>query len=483
MEQNLTKSQNLTVTETRRSRIVVPTESPNDPNYIVQPGTGFDGVVGLGQNGLIDCTGALLYTGRHILTAAHCFDQSDIPNLNPNPNDYTIVFNLPNGRFTVAANQIFVHPEWTSDFDNNHDIAMIELTQTAPETADRYDIYTESNEVSQVFIKVGYGLEGTGQTGENFDGSTSVKRIGKNRYDAFSEIFNTDPNSNILPNTQLAYDFDNGLPQNDAFGIEYGRVDLGLGTQEIGISAGDSGAPAFIGGKIAGLSSFGQNPSQSGISVTENNDTSFGEFFSDTRVSIYADWIEQTIAISNQGNNLILGTNARNDFLNGNQGNDTLKGLAQNDSLFGGQGNDELYGNEGQDSLNGNQGDDWIEGGLDNDQLFGGRDQDTLVGSEGEDTLSGNLGQDFLSGGLGSDVFILNRDSTSIDPNQADQITDFTPTDFLGLTEDLTLERLSFEFLILGQTPGVLIRETESNTILGFVQNSSIDQVQHQIYI
>ncbi|NJO45601.1 MAG: trypsin-like serine protease [Oscillatoriales cyanobacterium RM2_1_1] len=236
--------------ETRRSRIIVPTENPNDPRYIVQPGMGLDGVVGLGQGGLIDCTGTLLYTGRHILTAAHCFNHSDgTANLAPDPANYRVIFNLPSGRLEAGVKQVFIHPEWTADFDNNNDIAIIELSQTVPETVDRYKLYSDFDEVGQVFTKVGYGVEGTGQTGENFTGLTSVKRMGQNRYDASSEIFNNIPGSDIIPNTQLAYDFDNGLPQNDAFGREYGIFDLGLGVEEIGISGGDSGAPAFIQGK------------------------------------------------------------------------------------------------------------------------------------------------------------------------------------------------------------------------------------------
>src|SRR5262245_6502772 len=39
----------------------------------VQPGTGFDGVVQL-FDPTGSCTGSLLFTGRHILTAAHCVD-------------------------------------------------------------------------------------------------------------------------------------------------------------------------------------------------------------------------------------------------------------------------------------------------------------------------------------------------------------------------------------------------------------------------
>lgn len=456
----------------RRSRIVVSTENPNEPRSLIQPGTGFDGVVGLGMNGEIDCTGSLLHTGRHILTVAHCFNNiDDTPNLNPNPGDYTVFFDLPTGRVSIPAKEIFVHPNWRSDYDNNSDIAIIELSQPAPVEADRYQIYTRFNEVGQVFEKVGYGVSGTGWTGENFDEVNLMKRRGKNRYDAFSEIFNDDPQSNILPGTQLAYDFDNGSFLNDAFGVEYGIVDLGLGFEEIGISSGDSGAPAFIEGKIAGLSSFGQSPFNSTIDVTAQNDTSFGEFFSDTRVSTYAAWIEETIALSNGGDDLIWGGNT-GDLLNGNRGNDNLDGFGGEDTLFGGRENDRINGGDGDDLIYGNRGSDTLEGGSGNDNLFGGQEDDILGGGEGQDTLSGDRGRDILTGGNGEDLFILSTQTAVNDPVQADIIADFSSGDRIALTDGLTAESLNLEAFELGGNSGILIRNTLENTVLGFVQNT-----------
>ncbi len=461
----------------RRSRIVVSSNDPNDPRFLVQPGTGFDGVVAWGKNGGIDCTGSLLYTGRHILTVAHCFDDfSRAPNLNPNPDNYTIYFDLPSGRIAIPAKQVFIHQNWESDYDNNFDIALIELDQTAPIEADRYHLYTQFDEVGQVFQKVGYGAGGTGWTGENFDDNTSIKRKGKNRYDAFSDIFNDDPQSNILPGTQLAYDFDNGLWMNDAFGVEYGIIDLGLGIEEIGISAGDSGSPAFIDGKIAGISSFGQTPLNPTVNVTGFNDTSFGEYFSDTRVSVYQTWIEETIALSNSGDDLMIGSQ-HDDLLNGNQGNDTLEGLGGNDTLFGGQGDDILRGGEGDDILYGNLGNDLLEGGPGNDLLFGGQGDDTLYGGEGDDTLSGDRGRDILIGGKGNNVFILSTVAATDDPLQADVIMDFSLGDRIALTEGLTAENLTLEPFNFDGMSGILIRNTLANTVLGFVQNTTADQL------
>jgi Ca2+-binding RTX toxin-like protein len=465
----------------RRSRLSVATNNPNQTQFLIQPNTGFDGIVGIGKAESINCTGSLLYTGRHILTVAHCFNQADgTANLNPNPDDYKVFFDLVSGRVAVPVKQVFIHPNWTADFDNNYDIAILELAENAPAEANRYPIYTDSDEIGQVFVKVGYGVGGTGLTGENNNDSSSIKRQGKNRYDSFSQVFNENPESNIIPYTQLAYDFDSGLPENDAFGIEYNISDLGLGIEEVGISSGDSGSPGFIQGKIAGLSSFGQSPSTSGIDVTDSNDTSFGEYFSDTRVSIYAEWIEATIAFSNQGNDQIEGTSLA-DQLNGNQGNDQIEGLAGNDTLFGGKNDDSIEGGEGDDLLLGNLGNDFLNGDNGNDQLYGGQGNDQLIGGMGNDTLSGDYGQDNLIGNEGSDLFILSNTSAVSDINLADKILDFTPTDLIGITPELALDSMGLELGNLEGETGVIVRNNLSNQILGFVSQVSVEQVQSNL--
>ena len=465
----------------RRSRITVPTNNPNDPQFMVDNTSAFNGVVALAKGESIHCTGSLLYTGRHILSVAHCFNQEDgTANLMPNPDDYTVFFDLSAGRLSISIKNIFIHPNWEADFDNNYDIAILELTENAPAEANRYQLYTEFDEVGQVFEKVGYGLSGTGLTGENTEESFSIKRKGKNQYDALSEIFNHNPESNVVLNSQLAFDFDNGLPENDAFGIEYNLPNLGLGLEEIGISSGDSGSPAFIQGKIAGLSSFGQSPSRPGIDITPENDTSFGEFFSDTRVSIYIPWIESTIALSNQGDDAIEGTDLP-DKLNGNQGHDQLQGFDENDTLFGGQGDDTIWGNQGNDVLFGNRFNDVIYGGNGNDKIYGGQEDDQILGGLGNDTLSGDSGQDFLTGNEGSDLFILSTDSAVAKINQADIILDFTESDFIGLTGGLTIETIRLEVSDFANMTRVSVINNLSEEILGIVHQTTPEVVESQL--
>ncbi|NET35623.1 MAG: trypsin-like serine protease [Cyanothece sp. SIO1E1] len=291
--------------------VAIPVDDPDDPNYIANLGQGYDGVVLIKLSDGCSCTGTLLTTGRHILTAAHCFETQEEdgkPTLYPQAEGVKVIFDLSEDTLSVDAKTISVHPEWSDTYAALNDIAILELAEPAPAIADRYEIYRKTDEVGQVFVRVGFGNKGTGWLGEVAD-KTSVKRMGSNRYDAPGEALNPilpaiaqreqgDPANYIIsPGTQLASDFDNGQEEHDAFGIEFGIRDLGLGDQEVGSSTGDSGGPTFIDGKIAGITSYGFSPLNAEIDVNhEVGDASFGEYAVDTRVSAYAEYIDQVLA-------------------------------------------------------------------------------------------------------------------------------------------------------------------------------------------
>ena len=273
-------------------RYVTP-EDPDSDRYLVEPGDkvrgiGLDGVVRI-ENSLSEelfCTGALLDTGKHILTAGHCIFPHQAE-------DLEVIFELPDGEVTRGVSNIFMPDELTSFFSFS-DIAIVELKSKAPPEADRYEIYRDEDEIGKVHLKVGYGM--TGQGKRDIDLGVKTKRIGFNVYDDVANeldenFFGVD---GLIPDDKmLAYDFDNGKKKNDAFGRLFGKPDTGLGKNEVASSLGDSGGPTFIDGAIAGITSVGI-AKDNGVTtdVDEENNSSFGEISGDTRVSAYADWID-----------------------------------------------------------------------------------------------------------------------------------------------------------------------------------------------
>lgn len=97
----------------------------NPANHIVAAGTGLDGVVELIVDGQNLCTGTLLPTRRHILTAAHCIDGATSVDVN---------FDLAGGlqTFTVMAENLFVSPAFNGLPEFGSDIGIIELDVEAP---------------------------------------------------------------------------------------------------------------------------------------------------------------------------------------------------------------------------------------------------------------------------------------------------------------------------------------------------------------
>src|SRR5262245_8080503 len=144
----------------------------------VAPGTGFDGVIQiLTPNAW--CSGSLLYTGRDVLTAAHCVDDNKDGVVDAGA--VSVQFDLPGGPITIRdipATNITLHPAWDGD---EPDMAVIHLPVVAPAGAERYDIYRGHDEGGKVMTVAGYGATGTGTTGE--DGTFGKKRCGLNRYD------------------------------------------------------------------------------------------------------------------------------------------------------------------------------------------------------------------------------------------------------------------------------------------------------------
>ena len=142
------------------SRIIVGDEIQN---HLSPSGDGFDGVVRLGafpfQSSLsgIGCSGSLLESGKHILTAAHCVtDELGRFRFAKTKVD----FDLDSGQESFVADAYYIHPDWNgeNELGQGNDLAIIQLKQDAPSSADRYPIMRENgNDVMKEFVKVGYG--------------------------------------------------------------------------------------------------------------------------------------------------------------------------------------------------------------------------------------------------------------------------------------------------------------------------------------
>ena len=89
----------------------------------------------------------------------------------------------------------------------------------------------------------------------------------------------------------------NGNATNDALGQLNSQSDLGTGLNEGLIAKGDSGGPAFIQNKIAGIASYTSSLSRGDIhpDVDTIVNSSFGEIAAWQRVSAYQQWIDQSL--------------------------------------------------------------------------------------------------------------------------------------------------------------------------------------------
>jgi len=269
--------------------------------YQAMPGYGFDGVV-MVRAGNFQGTGVLLYDGRAILTAAHVL--YDPLTGVVSPEKVTVRFQTKEGTFEIKAKEIKIHENYDplNDNNDNNDLALIWLSSSPPVSVERYELYRSQDELGKIATLVGYGLPGTGFLGanENYRGEPLRLKV-KNRFE--TEAYTLKQSLGYIlawnpqKDTQLVADFDDGSYLHDALGRLLGIYDTGLGPEEGFIAPGDSGSPAFIDGKVAGIASYVASLLKGFINpdVDSITDSSFGELAFFQRVSHYQEWIDKNL--------------------------------------------------------------------------------------------------------------------------------------------------------------------------------------------
>ncbi len=293
------------------------TSLDNPTNHVTQDSDGFNGTGKLviarddSSTGFVGCSGTLLSTGIHVLTAAHCLSDSNGDSI---WTDGEVTFT---GNVRIAFASADIHPDYDGNLARGNDIAVITLESIATGIT-TYDIdRNQKDNVGAIGEKVGYGISGFFASGS--DSSTyqfGIKRDGLNKYDDTADkmlkALNLKPGKDFVRNSVLQYDSDNGSQENDAFGFFFRNFDVGFtsGTepQEVNSAGGDSGGSTFTtnsnGDKIVtGVTSYGLTLSFTDGRTSDCNlnldddgfnipDSSCGEFSGDTSVAKYSKFID-----------------------------------------------------------------------------------------------------------------------------------------------------------------------------------------------
>jgi len=296
----------------------------DDPANHVTPNGGVYNGVGMlilkrsDFSGLIGCSGSLLPTGQHVLTAAHCVADGSGKLVLTSGDVYFDADPTP-----VVVSYATVHPSYDGDYLKGNDIAILKLESPAKAEITRYDYDKNGNSVDDVIEKVGYGVSGFFSSGDDSDKYPfGTKRNDQNKYDAFADVMyqalGMKAVTDYVPGAVYQYDSDDGSKKHDAFGFFFGISDRGLGNNEVLSAPGDSGGPTLIDTNndgtpdtVAGVTSYGitlQYITRETSDCTKEKgrvklDSSCGEFAGDTRVSSYSSFIDDVLGVSTEPNN------------------------------------------------------------------------------------------------------------------------------------------------------------------------------------
>lgn len=183
------------------------------------------------------------------------------------------VWLIRDGTFTLnlsGGNQVYTLAETL--VNDNADIGVVRLTRSTGLSG--YSLYDANDEQYKEGIIVGYGMSGTGLTGQDSAYPYGTKRVGYNRIDGFTKRdFTWEP---------LEMDF-------DATWVHGPDGTLGAAKEAL-FAFGDSGGPTFIADpngqlRVAGIHSQVYNDNNN------NKYSDYGDKGYDVRVSVYASWI------------------------------------------------------------------------------------------------------------------------------------------------------------------------------------------------
>lgn len=345
------EAQNTVIGQTPTSDILAPSNTIGGGDPLYKPTADKDGTVALimeyNNGDRFICSGSLLNDGRSIATAAHCVSSGggvkDADLLKTTAYFYTgdsderTVDPLV-GAQTIDISEYFVEDNYTGEVIDQNDIAILRLSEEAPASATRYDLYTQELTGTQ-FNVAGYGTRSTvgGASGNTppAGARTGYLREGDNVYDyawgnsAFGGFFTDIINGETFFGTadiEFSYisDFDNGLAAQSqadricaavpAVGSAAACADLfgldnGLGEREVGIAGGDSGGPGFVNGMLASINSYGLTFGTNFGDFGGGLNSGWGEFSGYVPIYIHTDFIKAamvSVAVSEPGTLAIL---------------------------------------------------------------------------------------------------------------------------------------------------------------------------------
>ncbi len=266
------------------------------------------------------CSGSLLPDGQSILTAAHCVSfgggvpYADVAKVyfykGPGDPFYDLNYSPANPDFALRSSaSIHVAAGYSGSVIDHHDVAIIRLSDMAPDWATRYELAAVRDLTGVNFTIAGFGDRGpSGDFGATF--LFGRLREGDNRFDfrlgdpdfggAWRLILG-EPLSRI--SHSWLSDFDrSGSSVNDAsckvavlgFGLApSGKYcDTGRGAREVGAASGDSGGPQFVDGRIVSVTSYGMTFKTLFGDVDDFLNSTFGEFTGYAPLWLHRRWIE-----------------------------------------------------------------------------------------------------------------------------------------------------------------------------------------------